>query len=91
MILTEKLQKYQPYHQAKLIRSNTLQIKKYYLLIKKKQKQTEQAKLFYSPLGKAFKKQTGKDVITIKSLKPSFDKTNELKQSENAFPQYIVN
>ena len=91
MILTEKLQKYQPYHQAKLIRSNTLQIKKYYLLIKKKQKKTEQAKLFYSPLGKAFKKQTGKDVITIKSLKPSFDKTNELKQSENAFPQYIVN
>ena len=91
MILTEKLQKYQPYHQAKLIRSNTLQIKKYYLLIKKKNKQTEQAKLFYSPLGKAFKKQTGKDVITIKSLKPSFDKTNELKQSENAFPQYIVN
>ena len=91
MILTEKLQKYQPYHQAKLIRSNTLQIKKYYLLIKKKQKQTEQAKLFYSPLGKAFKKQTGKDVITIKSLKPSFDKTNELKQIENAFTQYIVN
>ena len=91
MILTEKLQKYQPYHQAKLIRSNTLHIKKYYLLIKKKKKQTEQAKLFYSPLGKAFKKQTGKDVITIKSLKPSFDKTNELKQSENAFPQYIVN
>ena len=92
MILTEKLQKYQPYHQAKLIRSNTLQIKKYYLLIKKKKKKkTEQAKLFYSPLGKAFKKQTGKDVITIKSLKPSFDKTNELKQSENAFPQYIVN
>ena len=91
MILTEKLQKYQPYHQAKLIRSNTLQIKKYYLLIKKKKKQTEQAKFFYSPVGKAFKKQTGKDVITIKSLKPSFDKTNELKQSENAFPQYIVN
>ena len=47
--------------------------------------------MFYYPLGKAFKKQTGKDVITIKSLKPSFDKTNELKQIENAFTQYIVN
>ena len=33
MILIEKLQKYQPYHQAKLISMNILQVKKYYLLI----------------------------------------------------------
>ena len=29
MILIEKLQKYQPYHQAKLINMNILQVKKY--------------------------------------------------------------
>ena len=36
MILIEKLQKYQPYHQAKLISMNILQVKKYYHLIKNK-------------------------------------------------------
>ena len=36
MILIEKLQKYQLYHQAKLISMNILQVKKYYLLIKNK-------------------------------------------------------
>ena len=35
-ILIEKLQKYQPYHHAKLISMNILQVKKYYLLIKNK-------------------------------------------------------
>ena len=45
MILTEKLQKYQPYHQAKLIGMNKKQIIK-------------QAKFTYSPLGKAFEKHT---------------------------------
>ena len=34
MPLIEKLQKYQPYHQAKLINMNILQVKKYYLLFK---------------------------------------------------------
>ena len=34
MILIEKLQKYHPYHQAKLISMNISQVKKYYLLIK---------------------------------------------------------
>ena len=33
-ILIEKEQKYQPYHQVKLINMNTLQMKKYYHLIK---------------------------------------------------------
>ena len=34
MILIEKLQKYQTYHQAELISMNILQVKKYYLLLK---------------------------------------------------------
>ena len=34
-ILTEKQQKYQHYHLEKLINMNVLQVKKYYLLIKK--------------------------------------------------------
>ena len=33
-ILTEKQQKYQHYHQVKLINMNILQAQKYYLLIK---------------------------------------------------------
>ena len=33
-ILTEKQQKYQHYHQVKLINMNILQVKKYYHLIK---------------------------------------------------------
>ena len=35
-ILTEKLKKYLPYHHAKLISMNILQVKKYCLLIKSK-------------------------------------------------------
>ena len=34
MTLTEKQQKYQPYHQVKFINMNILQVKKYYPLIK---------------------------------------------------------
>ena len=36
MILIEKRQKYEPYHQAKLISMNILQVKKHYLSIKNK-------------------------------------------------------
>ena len=36
IILTEKLLKYQHYHQAKLINISILQVKKYYLPIKNK-------------------------------------------------------
>ena len=36
MILIKTLQNYQPYHQAKLINMNILQMKNYCLLIKKK-------------------------------------------------------
>ena len=57
MILIEKLQKYQPYHHKKLKNINILQVKKYYLLIKKNNKKIEQAKFTYSPLGKDFEKQ----------------------------------
>ena len=46
MILTKKLQKYQPYHQAKLTSPS------------KKKKTIEQGKFIYSSLGKAFEKQT---------------------------------
>ena len=35
-ILIKKLQNYQPYHQAKLISKNILQVQKYCLLIKHK-------------------------------------------------------
>ena len=34
MVLTKKMQKYQHYHQVKLIRMNILRAKKYYHLIK---------------------------------------------------------
>ena len=36
MVLIDKLQKYQPYHQAKCISKNILQVKKYWLPIKNK-------------------------------------------------------
>ena len=55
MKVTQKQQKYQPYNVGKLINTNILQVKKYYLLIKEV---IEQAKFVYSPLRKAFEKQT---------------------------------
>ena len=36
MTLIERLQKYQPYHRAKLISMNILPVKKYFLLINNK-------------------------------------------------------
>ena len=36
MIVIEKMQKYQPYYQAKLTSMNMLLVKKYYFLIKNK-------------------------------------------------------
>ena len=55
MILTERLHKNQLYHQVKLISMNILLVKK---LPSNKQQIIEQAKSIYSPLGKAFEKQT---------------------------------
>ena len=47
----------------------------------------EQAKLAYSPLGKAFQKQKEKKIGAIKSLDPS----NKLKKIEGIFPQSLMN
>ena len=47
----------------------------------------EQATFTHSPLGKAFEKQTEKQVDAIKSLHPS----NKLKQTERKFPQNLMN
>ena len=51
MILIEKMQKYQLYQQAKLISTNIV-------LPSNQKTKIEQAKFTYSPLGKAFEKQT---------------------------------
>ena len=47
----------------------------------------ERAKFAYSPLGKAFEKQTEKQVDAIKSL----DLSSKLKQIEGIFPQNLMN
>ena len=76
MILIEKLWKYQPYQQEKLISMNILQIKNNYLL--KKKQIRGQVKFIYYPLGKAFEKQTKtiedqgeKQIDVLKNLSPN--------------------
>ena len=54
MTLTEKQQKYQPYHQVKFINMNILQVKKYYP--SNQRRVIEQATFTSSPMGKAFRK-----------------------------------
>ena len=56
MILTEKEQKYQNYYPEKLINMNILPFKE--ILPSNQRQIIEQAKFAYSPLGKAFEKQT---------------------------------
>ena len=51
---------------------------------------TEQTKFAYSSLGKAFEKQTEKQVGAIKSLELS-NKKDELKQIEGIFSQNLAN
>ena len=89
-ILTEKQQKYQDYHLEKLISLNTLQVTKYYLLIKEERKQS---KFTYSPLGKAFENQTKtieeqgkKQVDALKALTKE-----ELESVEGLFPNNMIN
>ena len=89
-ILTEKQQKYQDYHLEKLINLNTLQVTKYYLLVKEERKQS---KFTYSPLGKAFEKQTKtieeqgkKQVEALKALTKE-----ELESVERLFPNNMIN
>ena len=50
----------------------------------------EQDEFTYSPLGKAFEKQTKEQVKSVKYLS-IFDKTDELKQIECIFPQNVLN
>ena len=51
---------------------------------------TEQGKFAYTPLGKAFEKQTEKQVGALKSLDLS-NKKGESKQIEGIFPQNLMN
>ena len=89
----KKQHKYQHYHQAKLIKINILQVKKYCLLIRTKLKFT------YVLLGKAFKKQKKTKTIEdqeenqAKVLESSdiFNKINELKQVKDIFPDDKLN
>ena len=81
-ILTEKQQKYQHYHLEKLINMNVLQVKKYYLLIKKV---TEWTNFAYSLLGKTLEKQTKtienqgkKQIKAIQDHGKQLVKSNEL-------------
>ena len=50
----------------------------------------EQAEFSYSPLGKAFEKQTDKQIGAVKSLNIS-NKKDELKIIECIFPQNLMN
>ena len=59
------------------------------MLFNQRQK-IEQAKFAFSPLGKAFEKQTQKQVDAIKSLDIS-GKKDELKQIENIFSENLMN
>ena len=59
------------------------------LLFNQRQK-IDQAKFAFSPLGKAFEKQTQKQVDAIKSLDIS-GKKDELKQIENIFSENLIN
>ena len=56
MILTERLQKYQLYHQVKFEKYEYLTGEE--ILPSNQQQIIEEAKFTYSPLGKAFEKQT---------------------------------
>ena len=55
--LIEKQQKYQHYHQEKLINMNILQVRKYYVLPSPQSQILEQAKFTYCALRKSSKKQ----------------------------------
>ena len=88
MILRGKLQKYQYYHLEQLKNMNVLPVKKFYL-----SRIIKQAKITYSPLGKAFEKQIKtiedqgrKKVQTLKVLKPE-ERQKYLKSIEEVLPK----
>ena len=72
MILTEKQQKYHHYHPEKLIKMSFLQCEE--ILPPNQRRVIEPAKFPYSPLGKAFEKETkiieeqGKKIEALKAL-----------------------
>ena len=74
MILIERPQKYQLYHQAKLINMNILLGKKSI-----QQQTIEQAKFTYSPLEIKYKDQGKKQVDALVALKPKEIKPRETK------------
>ena len=86
-ILTEKLQKYQHYHQVKLISMNIFTSKE--ILPSDQSTIIEQAKFTYSPLSKLFKKQIktveyqgikqAEDIKSIEGIFPKDIRTNEIK------------
>ena len=67
---------------------NILQVKKYYLLIKKQI--IEQAKFTYFLLGKALEKKTQERINALRSVKLC-NRTNELKQIQGIFPKCLLN
>ena len=80
--LSEKLQKYQQYHQVKLINMNILQTKEYYLPFA--------VKFTYSALGKALQKQAKEQVDTLNSLN-LFNKIDEIIQIQGIFSKNQLN
>ena len=95
MILIERLQKYQLYHQVKLISMNTY-LTGEEILLAGKQQMIEQAKFTYSALGKAFEKQTKtivdqgkKQVEALANLRPKETKLTEAKPYE--YNNYFLN
>ena len=79
MVLKEKLQKYEPYHQAEIDKyeyhpGEVLQVKKCCLVIKKII--LEQAKFTYSPLGKVFEEER-------KTIKDQREKVTEENKKQS--------
>ena len=80
MILIERLRKYKPYQQVKLINTNTLLVKK---LPSNQQQIIQQAKFNYSPLGKTLEKQRktieDQGEKQVDALKASYKKLPSIK------------
>ena len=78
MILIERPQKYQLYHQAKL--NNYEYLTGEGILPSNQQQIIEQAKFTYSPLGKAFEKQTKTIEDQTKIIKNKKEQTKETEK-----------
>ena len=80
-ILTERLQRYQPYHQIKLMNTNILQVEKYYFSDQKRI--IEKAKFDYSSVRKTFEKQT-------KAIQDQGDKQIVIVKESNALIKNMI-